>query len=281
MSDYETLKLQTDDGVAHLVLSRPDQRNSMTEAFWEEFPAALQAIDRDGHTRVVVISAAGKHFCSGMDLGVFASIAGAKDIETGRRRANLRERILKFQAALTTIEQIRPPVIAAIQGACIGGGAALASACDMRYCSSDAFFSIEETNIGITCDVGTLQRLRHVLAQTHLREWVYTGARLAADKAAAWGLVGEVFPDQDALLEGVMQIARTIAGKSPLVMHGCKLEMNYDRDHSVREGLENIALWNAAVLQESEVSEAMTARAKQQPGDFPPLTPRVEIKSGV
>ncbi len=281
MTSYTTLSVQINDGIAQLELSRPDEFNSMTEAFWEEFPAALREIDSDGQTRVVVLSSTGKHFCSGMDLGVFASIAGQKNVEYARRRANLRERILQFQAAFSAIEKIRPPVIAAIQGGCIGGGVALASACDMRYCSSDAFFSIEETNIGITCDIGTLQRLRHVLSQSHLREWVYTGARLPAEKAAAWGLVGEVFTDHSTLLEGVMALARTIAEKSPLVIHGCKLGMNYDRDHSISEGLENIALWNAAVLHESEIELAMQARARKQAGEFQPLMPRVEIKTGV
>lgn len=281
MAEYETLNIEFEGSIARLTLSRPDEHNSMTAAFWKEFPAALRAIDRDGQTRVVVIASEGKNFCSGMDLGVFASIAGEEGIEAARRRANLRERILEFQAAFTTIEQIRPPVIAAIQGGCIGAAVALASACDMRYCSSDAFFSIEETNIGITCDVGTLQRLRHVISQTYLREWVYTGARLPADRAAAWGLVGEVYPDQDALIDGAMGVARAIAEKSPLVVHGCKLEMNYDRDHSLRDGLENVALWNAAVLHEQEVMTAIAARSAGKPGEFDALTPRIEFTSGV
>ncbi len=271
MADFETLQITSADGIAHIELNRPKKMNSMTRAFWRELPVAVHQIEQDVENRVIVISAQGKHFCSGMDLEVFQTIGGKKGVTPSRASADLRELILELQDTATALEQIRLPVIAAVQGACIGGALAFLTACDMRYCSSDAFFSIEEINIGMTCDVGTLQRLPHILSDTHLREWVYTGSKLSAEQAKSWGLVSNVFTDQQKMLDEVMKIAANIATKSPLALHGCKQSMNYNRDHTIAAGLEQIATWNAGMLDSGDILKAIQARKEKTVAEFAAL----------
>lgn len=278
-TSYSRLKFTIEGGIAHVQLNCPDQYNKLTSEFWHEFPDAIRAIDRDGSARVIVISALGKHFCAGLDTAGFETFETA--LEPGRYGAWFRENVLHIQSAFTALEQTRIPVIAAVQGACVGGAIGLISACDMRYCCDDAFFSIEETNVGITCDVGSLQRLPHIMSETHIREWVYTGKRIDAAKAQNWGLVGDCFKDQESMLAEVMKIANEISQKSPLVLHGCKLTMNYSREHSVSDGLEYVAMFNAAVLEKSEILQAVDIRQSKKPADFSDLESRIEITKGV
>ena len=279
MPTFSRLDLNIDQGIAHITLNKPEEFNRLAAEFWSEFPAALNAIDKDASARVVVISAQGKHFCSGVDTDLFEMYTS--DLEPGRHNAWRREHVLYLQSAFTALERVRIPVIAAIQGACIGAGVGLISACDMRYCSTDAFFSIEETNAGITCDIGSLQRLPQVMSETNLREWAYTGKRIDAERAKAWQLIGEVYDDPAALLHGVMDIAGEITQKSPLVLHGSKLSMNYNRNHSVEEGLEYIATFNAGIVQAEEVKYALEIRKKKSAAEFDDLAPRFETTLGV
>lgn len=271
MKDFESLRISKENRVGHIEFSRPEKMNSMTRAFWRELPEAVRLIEQDPEIRVIVLSAQGKHFCSGMDLEVFQTIGGKEGVTPSRASADLRELILELQDTATALEGVRIPVIAAVQGACIGGALAFLTACDMRYCSSDAFFSVEEINIGMTCDVGTLERLPHILSDSHLREWVFTGNKLPADQAKAWGLVNNVYADQQEMLDEVMKIAANIATKSPLALHGCKVSMNYNRDHTVAAGLEQIATWNAGMLDRGDILKAIQARKEKAVADFASL----------
>ena len=271
MKSFETLQISIDNRIGHIELSRPEKMNSMTQAFWRELPTAARQIEQNPEVRVIVLSAQGTHFCSGMDLDVFQTIGGKEDVTPSRASADLREKILELQDTANALEQIRVPVIAAVQGACIGGALSFLTACDMRYCSSDAFFSVEEINIGMTCDVGSLQRLPHILSDSHLREWVYTGNKLPAEQARQWGLVNNVYTDQQEMLEEVMKIAANIATKSPLALHGCKHSMNYNRDHTVAAGLEQIATWNAGMLDRGDILKAIQARKEKALADFASL----------
>lgn len=271
MKDFESLQISIENRVGHIEFNRPEKMNSMTRAFWRELPEAVRLIEQDTEVRVIVISAKGKHFCSGMDLEVFQTIGAGEGVTPSRASADLREMILELQDTATALEQIRIPVIAAVQGACIGGALAFLTACDMRYCTSDAFFSIEEINIGMTCDVGTLERLPHILSDSHLREWVFTGNKLAAGQAKEWGLVNNVYDDQQQMLVEVMKIAANIATKSPLALHGCKVSMNYNRDHTVAAGLEQIATWNAGMLDQGDILKAIQARQEKAVADFASL----------
>jgi enoyl-CoA hydratase len=277
---YECFEVSIEDGIAHIVLSRPEKRNSMIPSFWEELPAIIRDIDDNARARVIVISSTGPHFSSGLDVNAFSAIgdAGDGDPEAAamkRRTAGLRfyENVRRMQEAFTSIERCRMPVLAAIQGGCIGGGVDLATACDMRYATEDAFLTVFEINIGMTADVGTFPRLYKLIPEGVARELAYTGRRMPAGEAVAVGLVNRIYDDHEAMLSGVMEIARDIAGKPPLAIHGCKRMANYARDHSTADGLDYISIWNASMLQHEEIMEAMQANAEKRPGRFADLPP--------
>jgi enoyl-CoA hydratase len=271
---YGTIEIAQEGPIAHLRLCRPSELNTMTRAFWSELPEALRAVDERGDTRVIVLSSTGKHFTAGMDLSVFGNInASQEKRELGRQRDTLRRSVLDLQASFDALEEVRVPVLAAIQGGCIGGGVDMISACDARYCTADAFFCIQEINIGMTADLGTLQRLPKIIPSGMARELAYTGRRLPAQRALQIGLVNEVFPDHAALLAGVMQVAREIAERSPLAICGTKEMLNYTRDHSVQDGLRYMAAWQSGMFQPGDMVEAFAAKAEKRAPAFEDLPP--------
>ncbi len=271
---YETLALTIEDHVARLTLNRPDAYNAMNVAFWQEFMDVFTDIDDRPEARVVVIEGAGKHFTAGLDLAAFATVTAAEEpVEDGRKRERLRRKILEMQDSFTAMERCRVPVLAAVHGACIGGGIDLTSACDIRYCTEDAFFSIHETNIGMTADVGTLQRLPKLIPEGLVRELSFTGRRMMAAEAMSAGYVNQVYADKAAMMDGVMAIAHEIAAKSPLAVHGCKEMLNYARDHSVEDGLNHIATWNASMLLSEDLMAAVQAQQSKSEAEFKDLLP--------
>lgn len=271
---YESFDFTVADKVGHIRFNRPDKRNSMTLAFWHDMRAVFAEIEDRDDVRATVISSTGPHFTAGMDLSVFGSLT-PPNVEEGRKRENLRRQILWFQECFSVIDRARVPVLAAIQGGCIGGGVDLATACDMRYCSADAFFVVKEIDIGMVADVGTLQRLPHAMPAGLARELCYTGRRMEAEEARACGLVNQVFATPEKLVEGVLEIARTIAAKSPLAIAGTKEMLNYARDHSIVDGLNYIATWNAGMLLTSDMPEAFAATAQKRPAQFDDLAAQV------
>lgn len=217
--------------------------------------------------RVVILSGAGRNFCAGIDLAMLGGVAEAVAHRDGARsREALRRLILDLQDCLSSIERCRKPVLAAIQGACIGGAIDLVSCCDMRYAASGAQFSVREIDVGMTADVGTLQRLPRLVPDGIVRELAYTGRNVEAGEAQRIGLVNCVFETQEALLAGVRQLAQGVAAKSPLAIRGTKEMLNYGRDHSIADGLNYIATWNAAMLMSADLNESMLAmREKRLP----------------
>ena len=271
---YQCFDIEINDHIAHMQFNRPDQLNSMNKAFWSEFPQALKEIDRGGEARVLVISSSGKHFCAGMDLAVFQNpdpkMFGG---EPGRRGEYVRRLVLDLQECFTTLENIRIPVLTAIQGGCIGGAVDLICASDSRYCTQDAFFTIKETALGMTADLGTLQRLPQLIAPGLARELAYTARKMKADEALGAGFVNQVFEDSTQMLEGVMDIAKQIAAHSPLAVAGTKEMINYARDHSVEDSLKYMATWQSGMFQPNDLMLSMAAQAQRQPGEFEPLHP--------
>lgn len=274
---YSCFDVQISNNIAHVILNRPEKRNSMIPAFWNELPDIIRDIDENSRARVIVISSTGPHFTSGLDVSSFAKIEDEDPEE--KRAARIRAgsdfyaAVRNMQDSFTAIEECRIPVIAAIQGGCIGGGVDLITACDMRYATDDAFITIFETNIGMTADVGTFPRITKLIADGIARELAYTGRRMPANEANDVGLVNKVFSNQEEMMQAVMAIASNIASKAPLAITGCKRMMNYSRDHSIADSLDYIAIWNASMLQREEILEAMQANAEKRPGDFVDLPP--------
>ena len=263
---FATLDYRVDDGIARVTLNRPAELNTMNKAFWPEMIEVFRAIDADTAVRCVIIASTGKHFTAGLDLKMAASSALADSgADAGRQREAFRRHVKELQESFNVIDNCRVPVIAVCQGGCIGGGVDLVTACDIRICTSDAFFVIQEINIAIVADVGTLQRIPHLLPQGLIRELAYTGRRFPAAEAATWGFVNRVADGQEAALAAADAMARDIAAKSPLAIAGIKQVLNHGRDHSVADGLEYVAVWNAGMLQGDDVATAVRAQmAKSQ-----------------
>lgn len=269
---YSCFAVAIDDHIAHIRFNRPEKANSMIPEFWREFPEAIDRISGSADARVIVISSEGKHFTSGMDISVFMS--GGLDGDAANAHVSaeaFRHKIKSLQETFNCLERARQPVLAAIQGGAIGAGVDLATACDCRYASADAFFAVQETAIGMTADVGTFPRLMKVIPEGWARQIAYTAERLPAAKAREIGLVNEVYATHEELLDGVMAIARQIAAHSPLAVTGCKAMANYARDHSTADALDYIAVWNAAMLRPDDIREAFVARGEKRAPKFDSL----------
>lgn len=273
---YTCFNLTIENHIAHIRLNRPEKRNSMIREFWEELPRAVRDIDANARARVIVISSTGPHFTSGIDVNMFGAEArrGATEDAAAKRArriahgADFLARVSGMQQTFTALEQCRVPVIAAIQGGCIGGGVDLATACCMRYATDNAHFSIYEINIGMTADVGTFPRLVKLIPEGIVRELSYTGRSMSAAEAKAVGLVNAVYPDQETMLTEVMAIAAEITRKAPLAVYGCKRMITHARDNSTAATLEHVAIWNASFLSHEEIAEAMQARAEKRAAQF-------------
>ena len=230
----------------------------------------MRWLDATPEARVGVLRGAGAQFTAGIDLGLLAGLAAEiADPCDGRAREKLRRVILDLQDTVSAIERCRKPVLAAIHGACIGGGIDIATACDIRYCSADAVFSVREVDVGLTADVGTLQRLPKLIGEGMARELAYTGrnfngARSARDRASSTAATTR--PAE--LAAGVGEIAAAIAAKSPLAVRGSKEMITYARDHSVADGLNYVATWNAAMLMSADLGEALAAARERRPAKF-------------
>ena len=257
--------------IAHLVLSRPEALNTMHPTFWRELDDVLTRIHREGTARVLVISSTGKHFSAGMALETFAG-AIQMDDQSPEGRAAIFDLLTDMQSTFTKLERLRIPVIAAIQGGCIGGAVDMVTACCIRYATADAFFCIQEINIGMVADVGTLQRLPKLIPEAVVKELAYTGRRLGADKALGYGLVNAVFDTPEALLAGALQCAAEIAAKPPVAIWGTKQAIHYTRDHSVHDALEQMGWLQGAIWSNAHVRESVAAMKEKRAGQFTPLS---------
>jgi enoyl-CoA hydratase/carnithine racemase len=258
-------------GVAHVELARPAKLNAMDGGMFAAIGDTFQALGRDGAVRAILLSGRGRHFTAGLDLEHAASQFAPGDCPGRAAEARLRH-IEWLQDSFGAVEQARPPVVAAIHGGCIGAGVDLASACDLRVASADAFFQVAEVDVAITADLGTLQRLGYLLPHGVLRELVYTGRRMGAEEAARYGLVNRIEPDREAAIAAGLEIARAIAAKSPLAVAGAKRSLNRSRGRPVEDGLRDVALWNAAALVSADLGEAIAARRAKREPRFGPLS---------
>ncbi|PIW28085.1 MAG: enoyl-CoA hydratase [Rhodobacterales bacterium CG15_BIG_FIL_POST_REV_8_21_14_020_59_13] len=269
---YTSFALSQDGPVARITLNRPDKRNSMTPDFWAELPDAVGKLSDEGQARVLILEAEGPVFTAGMDISVFTN-PNALATGTASHREAFMTAALALQDSFTAFETARFPVIASIQGPCVGGGVDMICACDLRYGTTDAWLRIEETNIGMFADVGTLQRLPKLIPEGVARELAYTGENLTPERAEKLGLYNAVLDDAEALRAHVDKVAAWIASKAPLTISGTKRSFLYARDHSVADSLQHAMTLQAAMWNTDDIREAMTARGEKREGDFTPLTP--------
>ena len=277
-----------ENNIAHIILNRPKKRNSMIPEFWDDLPKIVQKIDKESMARVIVISSTGPHFTSGIDISVFES---SKDPSMDPKKqseldrvdgAKLYDTVKYLQQTFSCLEECRVPVLVAIQGGAIGGGVDLITACDMRYMTEDAYLTIYEINIGMTADVGTFPRITKLLPEGIVKELAYTGRKMAAQEAKELGFANEIFKDHESMLVGVMEIAKKIASKAPLAIYGSKRIINYARDHSTSDTLDYIGIWNASMLQQDEIKEAMIAKNEKRDPNFVELpVARKKMSSGL
>jgi len=269
----ESFHIAAAEGVAILTLNRPQASNALTLDFWSAFPAALQSLDATGATRALIIAGEGKNFCAGMDLSVFTNPA-MQDTAQPESRANFYHLARLMQAALTAIETARFPVIAAIQGACVGGGLELAAACDLRFATENAWFKIAEIDIGMMADLGSLQRLPKLLPDAIVRQMAYTGLSLPAARAEVLGFVNAIAADAEGALALAKAAAAEIAARAPLAIAGSKDALLYARDHTVAEALERTAWVQSSIWHTENIKTAITARATKSVPEFQDLPAR-------
>jgi enoyl-CoA hydratase len=270
MAEFFDLTQDERSGIAELVFNQPQRMNTMTPAFFTQLRDAVRRLDDAGATRVLVIRSTGKHFCAGMALDVFADL-GQLDAKDARSRLAFQRNLRRLMDCFDVLEAVHFPVLCAVQGGCIGGGLDLALACDIRVCSADAFFTVQEIHIGMAADVGSLQRLPKIVPQGLARQLAYTGERLDAQRALSAGLVNAVLPDAEALRAHVMQLARQIAEKNPLAIAGSKLALSYARDHTSAESLQQMTLLQSAIFDLGDIERAIAAWKDKRPGEFAAL----------
>jgi enoyl-CoA hydratase len=270
MSKPTCFELHIDKHIAHLVLNRPSELNTMHMVFWRELDSVLHALHANPQARVLVISSTGKHFSAGMSLDAFGASVSMDD-QTAEGRAAIADLLWELQSTFTRLENLRIPVIVAIQGGCIGGAVDMVTACCLRYASADAFFCIQEINIGMVADVGTLQRLPKLIPMAVAKELAYTGRRMAAEQALQHGLVNQVLPDAASTLEAAMQAATEIASKPPIAIWGTKQALHYARDHSTTDALQQMGWLQSGIWSNAHVQEAIAAFQSKRSGNFPAL----------
>ena len=262
--------VEIDNSIAHIRFNRPEKRNSMNEDFWTMFPKEVEELDDSGEIRALIVSSTGPHFSAGIDLSMFKDdiVENETDNEMGRSRGYFLQQLRFLQNAVSCLEAARFPVVTAVQGGCIGGGIDLITAADIRICTKDAFFLIEEMNVGLAADIGTIQRLPKIIPAGIAREWTMLGEKVSADRAKEVGLVSSLHDNHEEMMKNAFEIAEKLASKTPLAMWVTKETLNYSRDHTVKESLENVALWNAATLHKEDVMSTMMSKMQKKKPEY-------------
>ena len=262
--------VEIDNSIAHIRFNRPEKRNSMNEDFWTMFPKEVEELDNSGEIRALIVSSTGPHFSAGIDLSMFKDdiVENETDDEMGRSRGYFLQQLKFLQNAISCLEAARFPVVTAVQGGCIGGGIDLITAADIRICTKDAFFLIEEINVGLAADIGTIQRLPKIIPAGIAREWTMLGEKVSAERAKEVGLVSSLHNNHEEMMSNAFEIAEKLASKTPLAMWVTKETLNYSRDHTVKESLENVALWNAATLHKEDVMSTMMSKMQKKKPEY-------------
>ncbi|MDG2356220.1 MAG: enoyl-CoA hydratase-related protein [Paracoccaceae bacterium] len=276
MKEYNCFKVLNEKNISHVLLNRPEKRNSMNLDFWHEFPEIISKIDQEGTAQVIVISSSGPHFCSGLDVSLFQSDLVKIVNDEEHKGVLLMDYIQILQDALGVMQECRIPVITAIQGGCIGGGLDLVCASDIRLGTDDCYFSILETKLGLVADVGTFPRLVKLIPDGLVRELAFTGRQFNGAEALASGFLNSTYPDQERMIKAAFALAEIIAANAPLTVHGCKEAINFARDHSTEEGLKWVKMWNSSMLNMNDIAEGFKASVTKKPGKFATLPQKIK-----
>lgn len=260
-----SILLTIENKIAHVSMHRPEKANALHASAWQELESVFREISENDAVRVVVLSGGeSKHFCAGIDLEMLMSVVTSDIKCEGRRREQIRKFVLQLQAPINTVELCTKPVIAAIHGGCIGAGVDIVTACDMRYCTNDAYFTVKEIDMGMVADLGTLQRLPKIIPDGIAREMAYTGRKVYGPEAEKYALVNRSYKNKEIMMVEVMKTAELIAQKSPLSVRGSKNILLHARDHNVHDGLQYIAVWNAGMLLSDDLQEAFMAKMQKR-----------------
>lgn len=270
MSEFQRLRLDRAGPVAEVVLDNPGRLNGMDRTFFTEIREMFTRLDRDPEIRVVLLWAEGRIFSSGLSLQDAMGLMPAKTPQQSDASRNqlLHDLIVEFQGCISQVRKCRKPVLAAVHGMCLGGGLDLATACDVRLCTADAQFGIQETRMAMVADLGTLQRLGRIIGRGLVREMAFTGEPINATRAATSGLVNAVYPEKASLLQAARSLAGKIAANSPLVVQGVKRVLDFSDDHTEDEGLEFVAQWNTAFFMSSDLHEAVQSFLEKRDPTF-------------
>ncbi len=265
---YSHFQVSINEKIAHVSINRPQKANALHLAAWEELKAVFETLSTQKEVRVIILSGEGKLFCAGIDLELLMSVKDLERVPSGQRSEELYTLVRHLQECVNAIEVCQKPVLAAIHNGCIGGGVDIIAACDLRYCSDDAYFTIKEIDMGMVADLGTLQRLPKFARPSVVAEMAYTGRPVLATEACDIGLINRQFDSKEKMMEEVMKIASGIASKSPLSIRGTKQVLRQSRDHSVAEGLDFIARWNSTMLLSDDLTEAFKAIQEKRKSNF-------------
>ena len=269
---WECFEVAVENKVAHVRLSRPERLNAMTLAFWRELPAVIRELDASGAVRAAVISSTGRHFSAGMDLSVFQD-AATLDTSTVAARRRFAAKLAELQGSLNALAEARFPVVAALHGGCIGGAVDLATACCLRYATRDAYFVIQEINLGMMADVGTFNRMPKQLPEAVVRELGYTGERLGAERAERFGFVNGLYDSHEALVSGALAVAAKIAARAPVAVAATKQMISYARDHGVAESFAYLNALQPGIFSIEDVRRAAAAAKQGEVARFDDLPP--------
>ena len=275
MKEYNCFKVLTVKNISHVILNRPEKRNSMNLDFWNEFPEIISRINQEGKAKAIVISSTGPHFCSGLDISLFQSDLFQMVRDEDHKGILLMDYIQTLQDALGVLQECRMPVISAIQGGCIGGGLDLVCASDIRLGTDDCYFSILETKLGLVADVGTFPRLVKLIPDGLVRELAFTGRKFEGAEALTSGFLNNTYPDQERMIKAAFALAEIIAANAPLTVHGCKEAINFARDHSTEEGLKWVKMWNSSMLNMNDIEEGFKASVTKKRGKFAALPQKI------
>mmetsp|Transcript_17819 Transcript_17819/g.26920 ORF Transcript_17819/g.26920 Transcript_17819/m.26920 type:complete len:286 (+) Transcript_17819:81-938(+) len=268
---WETLKaIEAAPGVVECRLSRAEKRNAMSSKMWDEIREFFGMVAHDGTVRVVLLTGEGSLFCAGVDFEAFTLVPREPDV--GHTALRIRSFGCAWQDSFTNLEKCNKVVIACIHNLCLGAAVEMISAADIRFCTKDTVFSLKEVELGMAADVGGLQRFPKLVGnQSLVRELVFSCRNFSASEALPFGFVSKIFDERQAMYDAALEMAKSIAAKSPVAMYSAKHLLNYSRDHTVDESLDYSITWNQAMLQSKDVGKSTMALMKKKPASFPDL----------